>query len=105
MIKFYVANVLCKVVDRAVQVHGSLGYSGDLPLEDMYRHARNARIVDGPDEVHRVTVARLVLADYAARAIPTEHIPTRRAAAEQTYAEILATGEKYDGKFKRPEKY
>jgi acyl-CoA dehydrogenase len=105
MIKFYVANVLCNVVDRAVQVHGALGYSGDLPLEDMYRHARNARIVDGPDEVHRVTVARLVVADYTARAVPTEHIPTRRAAAEKTYVEILATGEKYDGTFKRPAKY
>ena len=53
MIKFYGAKVLHDVVDRALQVHGSLGYSTDLPLEAMYRFARAARIYDGPDEVHR----------------------------------------------------
>ena len=45
-------------VDRALQVHGSLGYSTDMPLEAMYRFARGARIYDGPDEVHRQSVAR-----------------------------------------------
>ena len=58
MIKFYGATVLYNVIDRALQVHGSLGYSSDLPLEFMYRAARAARIYDGPDEVHRQTVAR-----------------------------------------------
>src|ERR1700694_3133490 len=53
LIKFYGAKVLHDVVDRALQVHGSLGYSTDLPLEQMYRFARAARIYDGPDEVHR----------------------------------------------------
>ena len=53
MIKFYGAKVLHDVVDRAVQAHGALGYSTDLPLEAMYRYARAARIYDGPDEVHR----------------------------------------------------
>ena len=61
MIKFFGARVLHDVVDRALQVHGSLGYSTDLPLEQMYRFARAARIYDGPDEVHRQTVARHVL--------------------------------------------
>ena len=53
MIKYYGAKVLHDVVDRALQAHGSLGYSTDLPLEAMYRFARAARIYDGPDEVHR----------------------------------------------------
>ena len=65
LIKFYGAKVLHDVVDRALQVHGSLGYSTDLPLEQMYRFARAARIYDGPDEVHRQSVARHVLRGYA----------------------------------------
>ncbi|HUO70690.1 MAG TPA: acyl-CoA dehydrogenase family protein, partial [Solirubrobacteraceae bacterium] len=56
LIKFYGAQVLHDVVDR-VQAHGALGYSTDLPLEAMYRFARAARIYDGPDEVHRASVA------------------------------------------------
>jgi len=48
-------------VDRALQVHGALGYSGDLPIERFYRDARAARIYDGPSEVHRMVIARNVL--------------------------------------------
>ena len=59
-IKFWGAKVLYNVIDRAIQVHGSLGYTTDLPLESMYRAARAARIYDGPDEVHKVTVARQI---------------------------------------------
>ncbi|MGH9021001.1 MAG: acyl-CoA dehydrogenase family protein, partial [Acidimicrobiales bacterium] len=51
MIKYYGASVLYNVIDRAIQVHGALGFSTDLPLESMYRNARAARIYDGPDEV------------------------------------------------------
>ena len=58
MIKFFGAKVLYDVVDRAVQIHGSLGFSGDMPLEMLYRFARHARFVDGADEVHRELVAR-----------------------------------------------
>ena len=89
MIKFYGATVLYNVIDRAVQVHGSLGYTTDLPLESMYRHARAARIYDGPDEVHKVTVARRVLKDFEAREVPTEHVPTRREAARTKFAHLL----------------
>ncbi|MEU6699698.1 acyl-CoA dehydrogenase family protein [Pseudonocardia sp. NPDC046786] len=91
MIKFYGAGVLYNVIDRAVQAHGSLGYTTDLPLESMYRHARAARIYDGPDEVHKVTVARRVLRDYPPREVPTEHVPTRREAARAKFAELLDT--------------
>ncbi len=58
LIKFFVAGVLQRVLDRAIQVHGALGMTDDLPLAYWYRHERAARIYDGPDEVHRAVVAR-----------------------------------------------
>jgi acyl-CoA dehydrogenase len=93
LIKFFGAQVLHDVVDRALQAHGSLGYSTDLPLEAMYRFARAARIYDGPDEVHRQSVARQILRGYTPPAdeTPTEHVPTRRAAAREQFASILDT--------------
>jgi acyl-CoA dehydrogenase len=89
MIKYYGASVLHDVVDRALQTHGSLGYSADMPLEAMYRAARAARIYDGPDEVHRQTVARHALKRYEPREIPSDHIPTRAVAAREKFAGIL----------------
>jgi len=89
VIKFWGARVLYNVIDRAIQVHGSLGYTTDLPLESMYRHARAGRIYDGPDEVHKVTVARQVLKRYKAAEVPTEHVPTRRKAAQEKFAALL----------------
>jgi len=89
MIKYYGANVLHNVIDRAIQTYGSLGYSSDMPLEAMYRAARAARIYDGPDEVHRQTVARHALKNYRASEIPTDHIPTRSAAAREKFADVL----------------
>jgi acyl-CoA dehydrogenase len=65
LIKFHGAQMLHNVVDRAIQVHGALGVTGDTPLERMYREARYARIYDGPDEVHRMSVARRLLRDPA----------------------------------------
>jgi len=89
MIKYHGATVMHDVVDRALQIHGSFGYSTDLPLEHMYRWARAARIYDGPDEVHKVTVARSVLRGYEPRDVPSEHVPTRRAAALEKYGDLL----------------
>jgi len=89
MIKYYGAQVLYNVIDRAIQVNGALGYSSDLPLEAMYRAARAARIYDGPDEVHRQTVARRTLRNYTPTEVPTEHVPTRRGAARAKFAQIL----------------
>ncbi|MFD8738338.1 acyl-CoA dehydrogenase family protein [Streptomyces sp. NPDC059618] len=63
MVKFWAARMLHNVIDRAIQVHGALGVTDDTPLEGMYREARFARIYDGPDEVHRMVVARRLLAD------------------------------------------
>jgi acyl-CoA dehydrogenase len=91
LIKFYGAKVLHDVVDRALQAHGSLGYSTDLPLEQMYRFARAARLYDGPDEVHRQSVARQILRGYEAPedGVPSEHVPTRRVAARARFADLL----------------
>ncbi len=89
MIKYYGAQVLYNVIDRSLQTHGSLGYSSDMPLEAMYRAARAARIYDGPDEVHRQTVARSALKKYEPHEIPTEHIPSRHEAAKAKFAEML----------------
>jgi len=64
LIKFYGARVMHDVIDRAIQVHGALGFSKDTPLEMFYRDARAARIYDGPDEVHRMVVARRILQQF-----------------------------------------
>jgi acyl-CoA dehydrogenase len=91
MIKYFGAKVLHDVIDRAIQVHGALGYSTDMPLENMYRAARAARIYDGADEVHRQNVARRILRGYTPPPdeVPSEHVPTRRAAARERFAELL----------------
>ncbi len=68
LIKFHVAGMLHDVIDRAIQVHGAAGISADLPLERMYRDARGARLYDGPDEVHRMFVARELLDDLKGHA-------------------------------------
>ncbi len=65
MIKFLVANTLQRVVDRALQSHGGLGMTDQTPLAFFYRHERAARIYDGPDEVHKLAVARRILRSYA----------------------------------------
>jgi acyl-CoA dehydrogenase len=89
MIKWYGAKVLHDVIDRSLQVHGGLGYSSDMPLEAMYRAARAARIYDGPDEVHKQTVARHTLKEYEPREVPSEFIPARREAALEKFASLL----------------
>jgi len=65
LIKFFGARVLHAVVDRAIQVFGAAGVTEDHPLSMFYRQARLARIYDGPDEVHKMTVARRILARYS----------------------------------------
>ena len=64
LIKFTVANVLQRVLDRAIQVHGALGMTDDTPLAYWYAHERAARIYDGADEVHKTVVARRILREH-----------------------------------------
>lgn len=63
-IKFFVANVLTTVIDKAVQVHGALGMTDDTLLSFWYRHERGAHIYDGPDEVHKTSLAKSILKKY-----------------------------------------
>jgi acyl-CoA dehydrogenase len=65
LIKFYAARALNEVIDRAVQVHGARGLTDETPLASMATQARGARIYDGPDEVHRMVVARRILRAFA----------------------------------------
>jgi len=65
LIKFHTAGVLQNVLDRAIQIHGALGMTDETPLAFWYRHERAARIYDGPDEVHKWSVARRILSRYA----------------------------------------
>ncbi len=64
MAKHHVANTLWRVIDRAMQVHGALGYSTDTPLAGMMQQARWARLADGADEVHQMRIAELLMRAY-----------------------------------------
>jgi len=66
LIKFYAAQILNDVIDRAIQVHGARGLTDETPLAFMAQQARAARIYDGPDEVHRMVVSRRILKEFAA---------------------------------------
>jgi len=64
LIKFYVADVMLRLVDKAIQLHGALGITSDTVLAHYYVHERGARIYDGPDEVHKMVVAKRILQRY-----------------------------------------
>ncbi len=64
MAKHFVANALNRIIDRAIQVHGALGYSTDTPLAHMFQHARWARFADGADEIHQMRIAQRTIAAY-----------------------------------------
>lgn len=65
MIKVAVPNMTMRVLDRAIQCLGSLGMSDDTPIAAMWRNVRGLRIADGPDEVHKMVIARRELARFA----------------------------------------
>jgi alkylation response protein AidB-like acyl-CoA dehydrogenase len=89
MVKAHVSKVVLGVLDRTIQVCGALGYSGDLPVEQWYRMTRFGSIGDGPDELHKSVLARHVLKNYrAVEGWPTEHLPSRRAAAERKWQSL-----------------
>lgn len=66
-IKFYVSNVLMRVIDKSIQVHGALGITDDTLLSFWYRHERGAKIYDGPDEVHKTVLAKRIIQSYNAK--------------------------------------
>ena len=81
MIKVVAANVVMDVLDRAIQVHGSLGMSDDTPLAGMWRFSRMLKVADGPDEVHKMVVARRELNRWAPREDGSENGAAAPAAA------------------------
>lgn len=89
MVKALVSKTVLGVLDRTIQVCGALGYSSDLPVESWYRSTRFGPIGDGPDELHKSVLARTLLKNYKpVEGWPTEHIPSRRPAAEAKWAEL-----------------
>lgn len=91
MCKVAMAKVYHDIVQRAVHLHGSLGTTPELPLADMWMDVPLLALADGPTEVHRTTVAKQLLreAEPAPGLFPSEHVPARREAARERYADIL----------------
>ena len=90
-VKVVMPSVLHDIAMRAIQIHGALGVSNEMPFARMLMGASVMGLADGPTEVHKVTVARQVLRGYSASddLWPTEHLPKRLAAAEAKFAEHL----------------
>jgi acyl-CoA dehydrogenase len=90
-IKVLMPGVLHDIAQRALQVHGALGVSNEMPFTGMMTGAAVMGLADGPTEVHKVTVARQILRNYKPSddLWPTEHLPKRIAAAKEKYAELL----------------
>ncbi|HUH36741.1 MAG TPA: acyl-CoA dehydrogenase family protein [Spongiibacteraceae bacterium] len=86
MAKLQAPRVMLKVIDRAIQVHGALGYTADMPLEHMYRQGRALRLADGADEVHKPAISRMVLEGMqAVVGWPSAYLPERRRQAWDRY--------------------
>ncbi len=90
-VKVAMPKVLHDVVYRAMHLHGSLGVSDEMPFAGMLLGAAVMGIADGPTEVHKITLARQVLREYKGNdsLFPSGHLPTRRAAARERYADML----------------
>lgn len=90
-IKATAAKIYHDIVQRAMQVHGSLGVSDEMPFGRMWVYAAAMGLVDGPTEVHKVTVAQQVLRNYKPNSalFPNEHIPTQREAAYKKFKAFL----------------
>ncbi len=90
-VKAAMPKVFFDVVQRAMHLHGALGISNEMPFAKMMVAAQTMAIADGPTEVHKITLARQLLRNY--RAVdglwPSQHIPARKAAARERYAELL----------------
>ena len=87
-VKVLTPKILHDIVQRSIQVHGALGVTNEMPLGRMWMSAPVMGLVDGPTEVHRVTVARQLLREYRPSddLWPTEHLPKKLAAAQARFA-------------------
>jgi acyl-CoA dehydrogenase len=91
-VKVAMPGVLHRIASRALQVHGSLGVTEEMPFMEMIANAYHLGLADGPTEIHKVTLARTLLAEAepAPGLFPTTHVPAARAAAHEKYADALA---------------
>lgn len=91
MCKVAMAKLYHDIALRAVHLHGSLGVTNEMPLMSMVVHAEGMALADGPTEVHKIQVAKAFLgqAQPASGLFPSEHVPTRLAAAREKYAGVL----------------
>ena len=90
-VKAMMPRVLHDVASRALQIHGSLGVSNEMPFAHYVIESFHMGLADGPTEVHKVTLARLLLSEYkpAEGLFPSYHLPTLRAEARANYADLL----------------
>jgi acyl-CoA dehydrogenase len=91
-IKFLMPQALMDIVWRSMHLHGALGVSNEMPFAEMWQWAPTMAVVDGPTEVHKVTVARQVLRDHrpAPGEWPSEFLPARREWASRVLDERVA---------------
>ncbi len=91
-VKAAMPRVYHDVVARALQLHGSLGASNEMPFTDLLVESFHMGLADGPTEVHKVTLARQVLSEYqpSEDLFPSYHLPRRRDAARERFADVLA---------------
>jgi len=91
MCKVALAQVLHDILQRAVHLHGSIGTTHETPLAEWWAASPQLALADGPTEVHKAAIAKGVLRGYqpAPGLFPTEHVPTRRAAARARYAAVV----------------
>jgi acyl-CoA dehydrogenase len=98
MCKVQMAKIFHDISQRAIQVHGSLGVTNELPLTGWYLSSASLALADGPTEVHKVQIAKAMLGGARTQPglFPSEHIPTRLEAARAKYAHILGAQAKAD---------
>jgi acyl-CoA dehydrogenase len=91
MVKVLMPGVLLDIANRAMQIHGALGATNEMPFHQMILHSGLMGILDGPTEVHKVSAARQILRNYSPSSdiYPSQHIPRRLGAAREKYAEFL----------------
>lgn len=90
-VKAAMPRVLHDVAERALQVHGSLGVSNEMPLGSMVLESYHMGLADGPTQIHKVAVAKSILSDYKPSdgLFPSQHLPSQRAAALERYADVI----------------
>ncbi|MHB8467399.1 MAG: acyl-CoA dehydrogenase family protein, partial [Acidimicrobiales bacterium] len=95
-VKMVMPGVLHRIASRALQVHGSLGISEEMPFMSFIANAYHLGLADGPTEIHKTTLARTLLSEATPSdgLFPTSHLPARREAAAAKYAELLAAAGK-----------